>query len=98
MLSRLTISGSTTRRRYWSICSRKTGGLPLVKRHPVQPRYHMVELKRRRDKRGLIFYLQPGYSPFDARLADGVVIAAIEAGFDPDPFLKDAFKAVWKMS
>jgi len=30
------------------------------------------------------------------RLADGVVIAAIEAGFDPDPFLKDAFKAMWE--
>jgi hypothetical protein len=30
--------------------------------------------------------LQPRYSPFNARPADGVVIAAIEAGFDPDPF------------
>ncbi|HEU0081613.1 MAG TPA: DsbA family protein, partial [Bradyrhizobium sp.] len=33
---------------------------------------------------------------FNARLADGVVIAAIEAGHDPDPFLRRAFPAVWE--
>ncbi len=31
-----------------------------------------------------------------ARLADGVVIAALEAGHDPDPFLRRAFPAVWE--
>jgi 2-hydroxychromene-2-carboxylate isomerase len=74
----------------------ETGGLPLVKRHPVRQRYRMVELQRWRDKRGLNFHLQPKYSPFNARLADGVVLAAIEAGFDPDPFLRRAFAAVWE--
>lgn len=74
----------------------ETGGLPLVKRHPVRQRYRMVELQRWRDKRGLDFHLQPKFSPFNARLADGVVIAAIEAGFDPDPFLRRAFAAVWE--
>lgn len=74
----------------------QTGGLPLVKRHPVRQRYRMIELQRWRDKRGLNFHLQPKYSPFDARLADGVVIAAIEADFDPDPFLRRAFAAVWE--
>jgi 2-hydroxychromene-2-carboxylate isomerase len=74
----------------------ETGGLPLIKRHPVRQRYRMVELKRWRDKRGLSFHLQPKHSPFNPRLADGVVIAAIEAGFDPDPFLKRAFPAVWE--
>src|SRR5215469_4974234 len=74
----------------------ETGGLPLVKRHPVRQRYRMVELQRWRDKRGLNFHLQPKYSPFNARLADGVVIAAIEAGHDPDPFLRRAFPAVWE--
>jgi 2-hydroxychromene-2-carboxylate isomerase len=54
----------------------------------------MVELRRWRDKRGLNFHLQPKYSPFNARLADGVVIAAIEAGHDPVPFLRRAFPAV----
>ena len=61
----------------------ETGGLPLMKRHPVRPRYRMVELQRWRDKRGLSFHLQPKNWPFNARLADGLVIAAIEAGHDP---------------
>jgi 2-hydroxychromene-2-carboxylate isomerase len=74
----------------------ETGGLPLVRRHPVRQRYRMVELQRWRDKRGLNFHLRPKYSPFNARLVDGVVIAAIEAGHDPDPFLRRAFPAVWE--
>jgi 2-hydroxychromene-2-carboxylate isomerase len=74
----------------------ETGGLPLVKRHPVRQRYRMVELQRWRDERGLNFHLQPKHSPFNPRLADGVVIAAIEAGHDPDPFLRRAFAAVWE--
>jgi 2-hydroxychromene-2-carboxylate isomerase len=74
----------------------ETGGLPLLKRHPARQRYRMVELQRWRDKRGLEFHLQPANWPFNARLADGVVIAAIEAGLDPDPFLQRAFAAVWE--
>jgi 2-hydroxychromene-2-carboxylate isomerase len=74
----------------------ETGGLPLLKRHPVRQRYRMVELQRWRDKRGLKFHLQPANWPFNARLADGVVIAALEAGHDPDPFLRRAFPAVWE--
>src|SRR3981189_2243503 len=72
----------------------ETGGLPLMKRHPVRQRYPMVGLQRGRDKRGLKFHLQPANWPFNARLADGVVIAAIEAGLDPDPYLRRAFSAV----
>ncbi len=74
----------------------ETGGLPLMKRHPVRQRYRMIELQRWRDKRGLKFHLQPSNWPFNGRLADGVVIAAIEAGHDPDPFLRRAFAAVWE--
>ena len=74
----------------------ETGGLPLMKRHPVRQRYRMVELQRWRDKRGLKFHLQPANWPFNARLADGVVIAAIEAGLDPDRYLRRAFAAVWE--
>lgn len=74
----------------------ETGGLPLVKRHPVRQRYRMLELQRWRDKRGLKFHFQPKHVPFNARLADGLVIAAIEAGHDPDPFLRRAFAAVWE--
>ena len=74
----------------------ETGGLPLLKRHPVRQRYRMVELQRWRDKRGLQFKLQPANWPFNARLADGLVIAAIEAGQDPDPFLRRAFAGIWE--
>jgi 2-hydroxychromene-2-carboxylate isomerase len=74
----------------------ETGGLPLPKRHPVRQRYRMVELQRWRDKHGLNFHLQPANWPFNPRLADGVVVAAIEAGHDPDPFLRRAFPGVWE--
>jgi 2-hydroxychromene-2-carboxylate isomerase len=74
----------------------ETGGLPLVKRHPVRQRYRMLELQRWRDKRGLNFHLRPAHSPFNGRLADGVVIAAIEAGNDPDTFLRRAFSGVFE--
>src|SRR3954468_2953391 len=74
----------------------ETGGLPLMKRHPVRQRYRMVEFQRWRDKRGLKFHLQPANWPFNARLADGVVIAAIEAGLDPDRYLRRAFAGVWE--
>ncbi len=74
----------------------ETGGLPLMKRHPVRQRYRMVELQRWRDKRALSFHLQPKHWPFNARLADGVVIAAAEAGHDPDGFLRGVYAAVWE--
>jgi 2-hydroxychromene-2-carboxylate isomerase len=34
--------------------------------------------------------------PVDGRLAAGVVLAALEAGLDPDSFLRRAFPAVWE--
>lgn len=74
----------------------ETGGLPLMKRHPVRQRYRMVELQRWRDKRALQFHLQPANWPFNARLADGVVIAALERGLDPDGYLQRAFAGVWE--
>lgn len=74
----------------------ETGGLPLLKRHPARQRYRLVELQRWREKRGLQFHIQPKHWPFNARLADGVVIAAIEAGHDPDPYLRRAFPAIWE--
>ena len=74
----------------------ETGGLPLGKRHPARQRYRMMELQRWREKRGLDFHLQPKSWPFNVRLADGVVIAALEAGLDPDGFLRLAFPASWE--
>lgn len=74
----------------------ETGGLPLGKRHPVRQRYRMLELQRWREKRGLNFNLQPKHFPFNGRLADGAVLATIEVGQNPEPFLRRAFAAVWE--
>lgn len=74
----------------------ETGGLPLLKRHPSRQRYRLIELQRWRDRRGLKFNLQPKNWPFNGRLADGVAIAAVEAGQDPDAFLRAGFPAVWE--
>ncbi|MGX7743848.1 DsbA family protein [Rhodopseudomonas parapalustris] len=74
----------------------ETGGMPLAKRHPARQHYRTVELQRWRDKRGLDFKLWPKHWPFDARLADGVVIAALAAGIDPEPYVQRAYAAVWE--
>jgi 2-hydroxychromene-2-carboxylate isomerase len=74
----------------------ETGGLPLIKRHPVRQRYRMMELQRWRDKHGLNFHFRPKAVPLNARVADGVVIAALEAGLDPDPYLRRGFSALWE--
>ena len=74
----------------------ETGGLPLAKRHPARQRYRLLELQRWREKRGLQFHLQPDNWPAHPRLADGVVLAAIEAGQNPDPFVRSAYKAIWE--
>jgi 2-hydroxychromene-2-carboxylate isomerase len=74
----------------------ESGGLPLAKRHPVRQRYRLLELQRWREKRGLNFHLRPTHVPLNGRLADGVVIAAMEAGHDPEAFLRRAFAAVWE--
>ena len=74
----------------------ETGGLPLGQRHPVRQRYRMLELQRWRENRGLQFHLQPKNWPFNCRLADGVVLAALEAGHNPEAFLRLAYPAVWE--
>ena len=74
----------------------ETGGLPVTKRHPARLRYRIVELQRWREKRRLNFKLHPKLFPFDAKLADRFLVALIVAGYDPDPFLRRAFAALWE--
>jgi 2-hydroxychromene-2-carboxylate isomerase len=74
----------------------ETGGLPLPKRAPSRQRYRILEMQRWREKRGLNFKIRPKNWPFDGSLADGFVIAAAQAGHDPDEFLRRAFAAVWE--
>jgi 2-hydroxychromene-2-carboxylate isomerase len=74
----------------------ETGGLPLGKRHPLRQQYRMIELQRWRDKRGLNFHLKPQHWPFNPRLSDGVVIAVMQSGKNPEPFVSSAYKGVWE--
>jgi 2-hydroxychromene-2-carboxylate isomerase len=74
----------------------ETGGLPFPKRHPVRLRYRILELQRWREKRGLKFNLHPKFWPFNAEMADRIVVAVAAAGHDPDPFLRRAFAAIWE--
>jgi 2-hydroxychromene-2-carboxylate isomerase len=73
----------------------ETGGLPLGKRHPARQRYRLIELQRWRDHRGLTLNLRPAHWPIKGTLADQLVIAIVEAGHDPDAFLRRGFAAVW---
>jgi 2-hydroxychromene-2-carboxylate isomerase len=73
----------------------QTGGLPLAKRHPARQRYRLLELQRWRARRGHPLNLQPKHSPFDASLADRLIIGIVAAGKDPDPFMRRAFAGVW---
>ncbi len=74
----------------------ETGGLPLPKRHPSRQKHRMYELQRWRERRGLSFKLKPKHWPVDAKLGDCVVLAIVEAGGDPNEFLKRAFPAIWE--
>ena len=74
----------------------ETGGVPVTKRHPARLRYRILELQRWREKRRLNFKLHPKFFPFDANLADRFVVALLLAGHDPDPFLRQAFAALWE--
>lgn len=74
----------------------ETGGVPLAKRHPARRAYRLIELKRWREKRGLQFSVEPKYFPFDASLADRIVIAIVESSHSPAPFMALGFHAVWE--
>jgi 2-hydroxychromene-2-carboxylate isomerase len=74
----------------------ETGGLPLAKRHPARQAYRMVELQRWREKRGLAFHLRPQYWPYDADLANCVVLAVAADGADPAAFVQAALNGVWE--
>ena len=73
----------------------ETGGLPLARRHPARQRYRMVELQRWRERRDIPLVLRPKFWPFDAGLADRLVIAVARSGADVETYLPFVFRAVW---
>jgi 2-hydroxychromene-2-carboxylate isomerase len=74
----------------------ETGGVPLPKRHPSRLKYRSLELQRWRAERGLEFNLKPKVFPFNPSLADRLVIAQIDRGEDPEPFIRSVFSAIWR--
>ena len=73
----------------------ESGGLPLKQRHPLRQRYRWLELQRWREKRGIPLNLTPKAFPFDATLPDRAVIAAVQAGKDPEAFVRGILRSVW---
>lgn len=74
----------------------ETGGLPLAKRAPPRQRLRLVELQRWRLKLGLDFHIQPQHWPFDASLADRLVIATLTEGHSVEELLPRLFAGVWQ--
>lgn len=74
----------------------ETGGLPLSQRPPQRQRYRLLELQRWRVKRGIDFHIHPAHWPFDCRLADQTIIAALHAGLSVDRLLPALFSGVWQ--
>jgi 2-hydroxychromene-2-carboxylate isomerase len=74
----------------------ETGGLPLAKRHPARQAYRTIELQRWREKRGLTFHLWPKHWPYDADLANCIVLSIVAAGGDPAELVQKAFNGVWE--
>ncbi len=74
---------------------RRTGGLLLGDRSPERHRYRAVELARWCDLLDYKINPMPKYMCPDAELASRLVIAAIEAGFEPAPISTAILRAEW---
>lgn len=74
----------------------ETGGLPLPQRAPARQRYRLLELQRWRVKRQVDFHIHPAFWPFDPKLADQMVIAALQEGMPVEKLLPRLFSGVWQ--
>lgn len=73
----------------------ESGAVPPGQRPPVRQRMRLVELQRFAAKLGLPINKQPKHFPVDATLADLTIIAVMESGADPRPYMKTVFETVW---
>ncbi len=72
-----------------------SGAVPPAQRPPVRQRYRLIELQRCADFRGLPINVKPAFFPVDSTLADSAAIALVEAGHDPEAYLRRVFAGVW---
>lgn len=75
----------------------ETGGLPLKQRHPARQHYRWWEMQRWQHKRGIPFTIKPKHWPFDARLADKIVISMCDIGEEvaAEKFAFKVLKGSW---
>lgn len=73
-----------------------TGGTGLRQRHISRQRYRDFEVQRWCQRRGVTIDLSSPFLAADPRLADCLLLAAIEAGYPAEPLLGRLFSSVWR--
>ena len=73
----------------------ETGAVPPAERPPIRQRMRLIELERFALHRGVPLNLQPKFFPVDPTLADKTIIALIEQGENPQPYMAGIFASVW---
>jgi len=72
-----------------------SGAVPPAQRPLVRQRMRLIELQRLALHRGVPLNPKPQFHPVDATLADTTIVAVMEMGKDPFPYMADVFAAVW---
>lgn len=72
-----------------------SGQVALSERPPVRQRYRNIELQRFAEMRGRKLNLKPKHFPTNPALADHTIIAVVQSGRDPFPYMDRVFSAVW---
>lgn len=73
----------------------ETGAVPPAERPPIRQRMRLIELERFALHRDVPLNLQPKFFPVDPTLADQTIIALIEQGENPQPYMAGIFASVW---
>lgn len=72
-----------------------SGQVGVADRPAVRQRYRNIELQRFAEMRGRKLNLKPKYFPANPALADLSIIAVVQSGKDPFPYMDRVFSAVW---
>ncbi|MEM1286961.1 MAG: 2-hydroxychromene-2-carboxylate isomerase [Pseudomonadota bacterium] len=72
-----------------------SGAVPVPERPASRQAYRLIELQRIAEFRNVPLTLKPKHWPTNPALANGAVLAILDAGGDPSAFMYAAFKACW---
>ena len=73
----------------------ETGAVPPAERPPIRQRMRLIELERFALHRGVPLNKEPKFFPVDPTLADHTIIALIEQGENPQPYMAGLFSSIW---